>query len=134
MKLSYRTAHYDYTPPTLEVTESEILGKYRGVTYRCNTLKEMPVPQPDRELSYRGVAYHTNPSVEACRRSVGRSSLEGAQAVRQLHTHASPKAVHEMHLNNLRRNLERRLRAAKERGDQRLVEMLESESRQLIES
>ena len=37
----------------------------------------------------------------------------------------------ETHLTNIRRNLERRLLAAKEKGDQNLIRLLEDEGRQI---
>ncbi|MEB3828841.1 DUF4278 domain-containing protein [Phormidium sp. CCY1219] len=54
MKLSYRGTTYEYTPPTVEVTEVELGGKYRGLDWKfCNTQKQ-PVHQTTVELKYRG--------------------------------------------------------------------------------
>jgi hypothetical protein len=45
---------------------------------------------------------------------------------------AARKAIEEIHRENIRRNLERRLQAARERGDQDLIRLLEAESKQLL--
>jgi hypothetical protein len=132
MKLSYRGVNYEYQPLTLEVTEGEILGKYRGVNWRCHTLNEIPIPQPDRVLKYRGVAYHPNQDVEACQTAIAQSSRPRAIKTATASEVVTRKALEEVHRENLRRNLERRLQAARERGDQNLVNLLEAESRQLL--
>ena len=58
MKLNYRGVSYDYNPPTVETTESEVGGKYRGLDWRFRNLKKPPVLQPPANLTYRGVAYN----------------------------------------------------------------------------
>ena len=60
MKLCYRGVCYDYTPATVETTQSEFVGKYRGLDWRFSTVKKAPVQQTNVELKYRGVAYNTN--------------------------------------------------------------------------
>jgi hypothetical protein len=57
MKLTYRGVSYEYTPPTIETTEGELAGKYRGLDWRFCNLKKAPVQQATVELMYRGVAY-----------------------------------------------------------------------------
>lgn len=60
MKLSYRGVSYDYIPPTVETTQSEVVGKYRGLDWRFCAVKKAPVQQTNLDLKYRGVAYNTN--------------------------------------------------------------------------
>jgi hypothetical protein len=60
MKLCYRGVSYDYTPPAVETTQSELVGKYRGLDWRFNAVKKAPVQQTNLDLKYRGVAYNTN--------------------------------------------------------------------------
>jgi hypothetical protein len=60
MKLCYRGVCYDYNPPTVETTESEFVGKYRGLDWRFHAVKKAPVQPTNVELQYRGVAYNTN--------------------------------------------------------------------------
>lgn len=57
MKLTYRGVAYDYNPPTLAVTNTELVGKYRGLDWRFRNLEKPPVLQPTVSLTYRGVAY-----------------------------------------------------------------------------
>lgn len=62
MKLCYRGVCYDYTPPTVETTQGEFVGKYRGLDWRFYAVKKAPVQQTNVDLKYRGVAYNTNPA------------------------------------------------------------------------
>jgi hypothetical protein len=132
MKLSYRGVHYEQNPLSLEVTEGEILGKYRGANWRCHTLQEMPVPQPDRVLKYRGVAYHTNQRVGACQTVAQSDRPRAIKPITVTSSLNTRKRLEETHRENLRRNLERRLQAARSRGDQHLINILEAESRELL--
>ncbi len=59
MKLTYRGVQYDYTPPTVEMKQTNEVGKYRGVDIRFRSVKKNPVQQPTLDLVYRGVAYRT---------------------------------------------------------------------------
>jgi hypothetical protein len=142
MRLSYRGASYEYTPPTLEVTESEILGKYRGQTWKRQTLQTVP-EQPVQELKYRGVAYVTDqagkvrtvaqsrslPAVETVVRPVTNQTFRPISAVNAFRRNRTDWA--EVHRHNLMQNLEHRIQVAKERGDQNLVNQLETEMRHL---
>ncbi|MGA7934741.1 MAG: DUF4278 domain-containing protein [Kovacikia sp.] len=133
MKLSYRGVSYESNPLTLEVTESEILGKYRGANWHCHTLKELPIPQPNRTLTYRGVLYNTNQTEEQ-----NQTDLASGNTTRSARSGAIPKVfpirkqTEQVHRTNLLRNLERRLQVAKEHGDQNLINLLEAESKQLV--
>ena len=57
MKLCYRGISYDYNPPTVETTQGQVGGQYRGNDWRFRNLKKPPVLQPTKNLVYRGVAY-----------------------------------------------------------------------------
>lgn len=57
MKLTYRGVTYDYNPPTVAVTNSELVGKYRGLDWRFRNLEKPAILQPTVALKYRGVAY-----------------------------------------------------------------------------
>ena len=133
MRLSYRGVNYEYTVPTLEVTEGEILGKYRGTGWHCHTLNETPVPRANMELSYRGVHYETNPAAGACGNLAFRSEPLATRASVSSRSVAVRKQIDDVHRTNLKRNLDRRLQAAKARGDEQLVSLLEAESKQLVE-
>ncbi|MBO9999220.1 MAG: DUF4278 domain-containing protein [Cyanobacteria bacterium SID2] len=65
MKLCYRGISYDYNPPKVESTSSDLAGKYRGVDVRFRNPKKPLVLQPTLDLKYRGVAYRTNAAIPA---------------------------------------------------------------------
>jgi len=70
VKLTYRGISYDYTPPTVEITPSDEVGKFRGLDIRFRTLKKVPVQQPTLDLVYRGAAYSTNLAESALSQAV----------------------------------------------------------------
>ncbi|MBF2036158.1 MAG: DUF4278 domain-containing protein [Leptolyngbyaceae cyanobacterium T60_A2020_046] len=136
MKLCYRGAEYDYTPPVLEVTESEILGHYRGRPARMSYVRHIPFPQPVADLSYRGAAYHTNShgQVEAAPASQSDAHATArsfpmfnsmAAARRQLLQEAA-----RIHQDNIRRSLQHRIAVAQAQGNDALVRQLEEEMHQ----
>lgn len=57
MKLSYRGIKYEYVPPTTEVTEGEVMGKYRGQVWHNHVAAKAPASHPTYHLRYRGVSY-----------------------------------------------------------------------------
>lgn len=57
MKLTYRGVAYEYNPPVVEMAESRLTGKYRGLDWRFRNLKKSPVIVPPADLMYRGVRY-----------------------------------------------------------------------------
>ncbi len=140
MKLRYRGVDYDRVPPTLEVTEGEIMGRYRGANWRCRTLKEVPVPQPAYELQYRGVAYNSGRLVQqpvatpVRERTSVASPTAGATFARSQGSRMGHNALSEWertHNTFIRKSLEHRLEVARRRGDRNLVALLEAEKDQL---
>ncbi|NET57426.1 MAG: DUF4278 domain-containing protein [Symploca sp. SIO2E6] len=57
MKLLYRGIGYENQPSTLEVSEGEIGGKYRGQTWKIHRPKQNLRHPLFRELIYRGISY-----------------------------------------------------------------------------
>ncbi len=58
MKLSFRGTKYDYRPITLEVTEQEISGTYRGIPWKYHRYRQpLNSHSPDQTMTYRGVTY-----------------------------------------------------------------------------
>jgi hypothetical protein len=141
MKLCYRGVEYNYNPPSLEVKESEILGRYRGRPFHFAYVSHVPVPQPVAQLTYRGVPYTTTAEghvqsvvpVEEPRRSVFQTiqSVEnsGMRARRHLLQEATVA-----HRTNIQRSLEHRLAVARAQGNDALVQQLEAEKHQLVEA
>ena len=145
MKLTYRGVDYDYNPPLLEMTESEIACRYRAQPSRYTYVRHVPIPQAAEKLTYRGAAYQTSrkgevlsiegvlpsaPSI-AGRLSILRHKLMGtspaAQARRQLLQESS-----QLHRNSMARSLQHRLAVAKAQGNEQLIQQLESEMHQVM--
>ncbi len=137
MKLCYRGVEYDYTPPVLEVTESELIGRYRGKTQHFSYVKHIPFPQAEADLSYRGKAYHVNRQGHA---EAPASTPDLAQGSRFHPVFDSVAAARRtllqesarVHQENIRRSLERRMSVAQSKGDKELVRQLEEEMHQLV--
>jgi len=147
MKLTYRGVDYDYNPPMLEVTESEVACQYRGQATTVRYVQHVPIPQPAEQLTYRGVAYQTTrqgqliqlsgqpEDVKATVRKAhalqGLRKLSGnstaAKARRELLNEAS-----QTHKQSISRSLQHRIEVAKAEGNDGLLRQLESEMRQTV--
>lgn len=132
MQLSYRGTYYERQSNPLEVQEGEIAGKYRGQDWKYHYPRHIPQSPPKLYRQYRGVTYSTRPLSGEERTVYPLSSKENACSV----VCPSPQPIIEnqvskIHLDNMRRNLERRLRIAEENGDEDLVTLLRKESEQL---
>lgn len=139
MKLTYRGVEYDYNPPRLDITLSEATGQYRGQQSHYAYVRHLPITQPAERLSYRGVAYQTTRMGEVQQLSdrtpkqhalhnlatklMGSSSA--AQARRALIKESTT-----LHQQNIARSLQHRIEVAKQKGNQALLDQLESEMRQ----
>lgn len=127
MKLVYRGVSYEYDPHSQQPSQHsrEIRPiynlMYRGVAYTVDPNVDSNVlsPKPIANLVYRGVAYALNGGIKT-------------EATRELGAKASAKEVAKVHRSNVYRNVQRRLQAAQERGDQHLVALLEQELRQVV--
>ncbi len=147
MKLTYRGIDYDYTPPVLEVTESEIVCRYRGHTAPYTYVRHVPIPQPTERLTYRGVAYQTTRqggtqqvSQQPATRPVVPSEsmltglhrkLAGTSPVAQARQELL-KASSRLHKENITRSLQHRIEVAKAQGNESLLQQLESEAQQTV--
>ena len=141
MKLTYRGVEYDYNPPVLEVTRSELTGQYRGQKTQYSYVRHVPIPQLAERLSYRGVSYLTTrtggiqqlggqkatPNAWANLTGKLTGSSPAAQARRGLLKESSV-----LHQQNIARSLQHRMEVAKQKGNQTLLEQLESEQRQSV--
>ncbi|MGC1305641.1 MAG: DUF4278 domain-containing protein [Phormidesmis sp.] len=152
MKLTYRGVDYDYNPPMLEVSESDIAVQYRGHAARYTYVRHVPIPQSAERLTYRGATYQTTRqgqvqqltgsgqpatpvTTPAINRGAALSTLRNklmgvspaAQARRELLHNSSL-----MHKENIARALQHRMEVAKAQGNDVLVRQLESEMRQSV--
>jgi len=137
MKLCYRGVEYDYTPPVLEVSESEMLGRYRGRSLHFAYVKHVPFPQPEADLKYRGAQYHTSRHghidaavlpQEAAQELKFKPVFDSMATARRHLLQESAR----MHRENIRKSLERRLQVAQASGDSALVKQLQEEMHQLV--
>lgn len=132
MKRSYRGVNYIGEPSTLEVTEGEIGGLYRGQNWRFHYAKHMPEPLPSQNLQYRGVAYrNSQPAVPVLSKQEESVTPIARWQWSNRHKREVLDELTRSHLQNIRRSLEHRLQVAKAKGDEQLVRMLEKESEQL---
>ncbi len=150
MKLTYRGVDYDYNPPVLDVTESEVACQYRGQVATYTYVRHVPIPQPAEQLTYRGVAYQTtrqgqilqldNSHTAAQATNAGHAGINFANLRSKL-MGASPAAaarrqlVQEsslLHRDNIARSLQHRLDVAKANGNDLLVQQLETERVQSV--
>lgn len=133
MKLSYRGVPYEPEAPNLEIEEGEIGGKYRGQAWKYHYPRHIPQLQPKLYRQYRGVAYSTRPIVQSEENYVKPGEL--TQPICSVQIYKPRKiAIDELsktHLDNIRRNLERRLEVAQTRGDSSLIDLLKQECQQL---
>ncbi len=135
MKLSYRGVQYDHNPPMLEVSESDILCRYRGRTHRYSYVRHLPFPQPRAELTYRGVAYQTDshgqrqPASQPSRRSVFSSFQDRLTALSPLMSERQRllREVAQSHSASIQDSLERRIAVARAQGNLLLLQQLEDE-------
>jgi hypothetical protein len=129
MKLTYRGATYDRQSDNLEMVEGEIGGKYRGGDWHYHYPRHILNLQPKVARKYRGVAYGEPSVVNNAENRGINPYLAKPQVKPSLSREAS-----DIHLENIRQNLERRLKAAEANGDRSLIDLLEEESRQLLMS
>lgn len=130
MKLSYRGVNYEAAQSTLEVTEGEIGGLYRGQNWRFNYVRHIPEPAPVKDLKYRGIAYRTGKPTDT---SVGTQPIGtlGRCTIAARNKREVLDEITRCHLKNIQRSLEHRLEVAKAKGDENLIQLLEAESAQM---
>ncbi|MBC7968684.1 MAG: DUF4278 domain-containing protein [Verrucomicrobia bacterium] len=140
MQLTYRGAHYEYTPRSAEaVRESNVFQAirpafnlhYRGSVYTVdpNAEPSLPVLQPVAQLVYRGSTYALNGWTAS-------TNVQSALSVISNNSRSNKKTsgsaeIATVHRSNLHNNLQRRLQVARESGDQSLITLLESELQQI---
>lgn len=119
MKLSYRGANYDYDIPTVDMLEGEVAGKYRGQNWNYRYPRHIRGPQPAQYWQQRDRFESTNRAPKATENVVAVTSPPKVEEIAQ---------VHRANICNI---LDRRLQIAKAKGDERLLRLLEIESKQM---
>jgi hypothetical protein len=147
MKLIYRGASYDYNPsharlgnagrPTrpTQSHQSPYTLIYRGLT---TLVDPEAAPAEDAalpasyELIYRGTTYQVNRDPKGTTTVVSQPGDVTLQAKSVSVPSTLPRRyIGKVHQANLLENLQRRLKVAQEHGDQKLIELLEAERRQI---
>ncbi|MDJ0694424.1 MAG: DUF4278 domain-containing protein [Mastigocoleus sp. MO_167.B18] len=134
MKLTYRGVAYEYTPIPVKMTPGEVGGKYRGVPWRHYQAESIPtMHQNFARLKYRGVAYCIGEpqNIQEREDAVTLQERYAASAHKVNNVFKSRDELTKTHLSNIRKNLERRLQLAKQRGDTNLIDLLEEEAKQI---
>jgi hypothetical protein len=134
MRLYYRGTGYDLEPSifdvsTLEIPESSVTGYYRGHAFNLNYPKHIPVPQPERNLNYRGTAYRVL--------TTGQLETLAVAPVKRVTATRSPlrssrQNLAEVHRKNIYLSLQHRLEVAQASGDRYLIQQLEQEMHQAV--
>ncbi len=139
MKLTYRGLDYDYDPPTIDMMESEAGGLYRGCRWQVCYPRHIPVTQPSHELKYRGVAYCSFDTNEAQGLDSTSATIPAeVKTIKKTGVFSNPKQQKAMrqefariHQANICRSLERRMNVAQAKGDRKLINLLQQESKDL---
>ena len=141
MKLTYRGVAYDYNPPELEVTLASTPTQYRGQQSQYKYARNVPIPQRAERLSYRGVSYQTTRTGEVQQLGDSAKAPNAWATLGSKLTTNSPaskarrallKESTMLHQQNIARSLQHRIEVAKQKGNQALLEQLESEMRQSV--
>ena len=121
MQLTYRGANYEYDIPTVDMIEGEVAGKYRGQNWNYRYPRHIPVPK-----KYGGVNHTTKQDFQANSRDTAGASAPAA--VKSAPTFAEVAQVHRVHICHI---LDHRKQVAAANGDERLLRLLEIESKQM---
>ncbi|MBE9013919.1 hypothetical protein IQ250_27395 [Pseudanabaenaceae cyanobacterium LEGE 13415] len=102
---------YNDAAPSLEVTETELFTNRSPKGWTCQTVAQMAIPHADLPQKVE---------LEAPKKPL-RNGI-----VRRSHS------IADAHRLTIHRNVTRRMQAAKERGDEKLLRALEAELREMI--
>ncbi|NES94660.1 MAG: DUF4278 domain-containing protein [Desertifilum sp. SIO1I2] len=136
MKLSYRGTPYEHEPIALDMAEADRVAKYRGQEYRQRYPRHIPVPQAPLDLKYRGIAYSTyqTPEPEAVDIATHLNRTFVNSPSEPLTRHKRFIEAAQLHRANILKRLEHRIQVARSKGDVNLLQQLEVEKLQLVES
>lgn len=131
MKFSDRSISYESHPPDLELTQCEVGNKFRGTSGRQKYPRHIQATEP-KDLKYREVGDCTGSTedVEGST-SIAPENKNNQAALTKSSRQQVLEELHDIHLSNIRRNLEHRLQVAREKGDQSLIRILEAEFEQI---
>ena len=140
MESTYRDNNYESNQFNVELVEGEIGVEHQGTNWKQKYPRHIRVPQPKIDLNYRGVESTSDDPIDQeanllHREYIAANSVAVPGKNEVVPTKTSRQQVleelNQTHLNNLRRNLERRLQVAREKGDENLIRLLEAEFEQI---
>jgi hypothetical protein len=140
MKLNNRAFNYEPNLSNIELTESEIVDKCQDTDGKQKYPRHIPVPQSKIELKSPGVECSTGDLIDIEANQLRQNYIaDNSDAVPRKNEVVLTKTkrqqaleeLNNVHLNNLRRNLEHRLQVAREKGDENLIRLLEAEFEQI---
>jgi hypothetical protein len=134
MKLIYRGQSYDDNPDrsgntgrparSPHLSQAPYTVIYRGQTLNIDPTNTVdPEQLPSHDLIYRGETYRVN--------AAGQASAATPRVTAHVPDAMPRHYISKVHQANLEENLQRRLKAAKARGDRQLVALLEAERQQI---
>ncbi len=126
MEISYCSSNRQYLPPTMEITEKEITRHNRRHTWQSNYPRHLRPRESQFHRSPGAIFHNGLAKPKTCH-----ISCNSSEALNILKYQLIDQQVKQAHLENVRRNLNRRLQKAKARGDQQLINLLNQESQQL---
>lgn len=139
MKFNNRAFNYEPNLSNIELTESEIVDN-QGTDWKQKYPRHIPVPQVKIDLKSPAVECSTGDLIDIEANQLRQNYIaDDSVAVTKKNEVVLTKTkrqqlleeLNNVHLNNLRRNLERRLQVAREKGDENLIRLLEAEFEQL---
>ena len=133
MKFNDRGISYKSDSPNLELTQCEIGDKYRGTNCRQKYPRHIRATLPRIALKNGEVDCCTGApeEVEAMLQKEAKTATSNEAALTESSRQQVLEKLHNVHLNNIRRNLEHRLQVAREKGDLDLIRLLEAEEEQI---
>ncbi|MBE9187448.1 DUF4278 domain-containing protein [Microcoleus sp. LEGE 07076] len=120
MQLTFPGANYEYDIPTVDTIQGQLAGKYQGKDWNYQYPRHIRVPN-----KYGGPNSTTKQNFQAQQDVAAASS---AAAVPSSPTVKEIAQVHRAHICSI---LDRRQQIAKAKGDERLLRLLEIESKQM---
>ena len=140
MESTYRDNNYESNQFNVELVEGEIGVEHQGTNWKQKYPRHIRVPQPKIELKSPGAECSTGDLIDIEANQLRQNYIaDDSVAVTKKNEVVLTKTkrqqlleeLNNVHLNNLRRNLERRLQVAREKGDENLIRLLEAEFEQL---
>ncbi|AFZ35841.1 hypothetical protein Sta7437_2299 [Stanieria cyanosphaera PCC 7437] len=118
-------------PLSLEITESEINNQLQAKAWKYSYPRH--IPQLPTRSHQSAIAYQRHSLPTSCQLAI--SSLKTSEELNSdfnlWQARSDHDEIRQLHLENLRQNLERRLQAAKANQDDYLLNLLKLESQQL---